>query len=929
MKEINMMTTSIIRMVLNTILIATLAMSVVPTYASEAAPTVESNQLVDEPMVRLRIVDTNGVAVKNIRVVVKPLLIDSKVIRDEKSVLENQEVFNGLTDQNGEIQLNSSQIIGRNSSLELAFSIELKTHMWELRESVVSPSHKGVMSVVADRIPIIFVPGIMGSYLDYDNPYDGKKCNIWPTSSKFISLGACKGEFYKNQKKHSELLQQLDNKRIYPTDILREQSNHLPPLLADVYVDFINAIVKEWPEYGHKQGLNMAQTPIERCTEIKSLVDNGTISTAQTLFYPFGYDWRQQTKYNAEKLSEFINCVQSIHGTKVNLVGHSMGGLVIKQLLLNYKDQTDVQSVSTFNTPYLGSARAIQIMINGDYDAMDNIILDATYLKYVARKVPGALELLPSNSYLEEYPGVLVINGKPINQISKHWSVLTKLGNQVDDYKLDYKVGRDDLSGYEERTTNIDYLIQISSNSNNTINQIRLRSLVYDWGLFTKGWGAGDGTVNEFSLSRVNANVDWNPKSIPGKRRVITIGHCGLRDTNPLGIKYDGVNHSELVSYRPAILNYIQFIKYPSELRKNNEFTTCRNGKTVLSLGKPKLSYPDDGYRTNDGRWPILGWQPGNGVDSAPFGYRIQVSKYRDFRNFLVDECVRDEFYLSDNPSWDKLHTGTLYWRVNYVSESWITKLSCKLLKKVDSLTWSPVRSFTNQISTTTTSIRPITGVIKSIPRSDDGFSDEGPELGFTVNYYGQTYDYIYVNNNGNVSFNEPVYSYQSDAIRNNSYAMIAGFFADVDTRNSVSKTVQYGQSMVNRRKAFIANYLDVGYNNRKSDKLNRFQIVLIDRSDTGAGNFDIEFNYNKIVWETGDSNGGTNGFGGQSARVGFSSGQGDASYFELPGSSVPGRFLDRNTTAGLVNTSRGSGGVRGRYVVTVRNGIAVMRSTP
>ena len=33
-----------------------------------------------------------------------------------------------------------------------------------------------------DLGPVIFVPGIMGSYLDYKNPNDNDKvCNIWPT----------------------------------------------------------------------------------------------------------------------------------------------------------------------------------------------------------------------------------------------------------------------------------------------------------------------------------------------------------------------------------------------------------------------------------------------------------------------------------------------------------------------------------------------------------------------------------------------------------------------------------------------------------------------------------------------------------------------------------------------------------------------------
>jgi hypothetical protein len=37
-------------------------------------------------------------------------------------------------------------------------------------------------------------------------------------------------------------------------------------------------------------------------------------------------------------------------------------------------------------------------------------------------------------------------------------------------------------------------------------------------------------------------------------------------------------------------------------------------------------------------------------------------------------------------------------------------------------------------------------------------------------------------------------------------------------------------------------------------DKLATFELLLVDRSDTGAGNFDVEFNYDTVQWETGDA---------------------------------------------------------------------------
>lgn len=103
------------------------------------------------------------------------------------------------------------------------------------------------------------------------------------------------------------------------------------------------------------------------------------------------------------------------------------------------------------------------------------------------------------------------------------------------------------------------------------------------------------------------------------------------------------------------------------------------------------------------------------------------------------------------------------------------------------------------------------------------------------------------------------------------------------------------------------------------TDKLDTFQVVLIDRSDIGIGDFDMEFNYAQVQWETGDASGGSDGLGGSSARVGYASVNGSA--FEMTGSGVPGSFLDSNPTTGLIHNDFNST-VPGRYVFQFRNGV-------
>lgn len=138
--------------------------------------------------------------------------------------------------------------------------------------------------------------------------------------------------------------------------------------------------------------------------------------------------------------------------------------------------------------------------------------------------------------------------------------------------------------------------------------------------------------------------------------------------------------------------------------------------------------------------------------------------------------------------------------------------------------------------------------------------------------------------------------------------------------RGSRSDVVRYGRDTVNGRPAFAANYINVGYFLARDDKLNSFQVVLVDRGDTGVGKFDIEFNYDRIQWETGDFDDGINGFGGTSAAAGWSNGSGQpGTYSQIAGSQTPGAFLDSSATALVRRTLNST--VNGRLVFQARSG--------
>jgi choice-of-anchor A domain-containing protein len=191
---------------------------------------------------------------------------------------------------------------------------------------------------------------------------------------------------------------------------------------------------------------------------------------------------------------------------------------------------------------------------------------------------------------------------------------------------------------------------------------------------------------------------------------------------------------------------------------------------------------------------------------------------------------------------------------------------------------------------------------------NDDGSTSAVP-IGFPINFYGTTRQRLWVNNNGNVTLDAPLATYTPFPLADVRREIIAPFFGDVDTRGVGSDVVKYGYGSVvyEGHPAFCATWKNVGYYAAHANRLNTFQLLLVDRHDRASGDFDIVFNYDKIQWESGDASGGVNGLGGTPARAGFSNGTGDpGTSYEVPGSGLAGAFLD-TSTHGLIVRSVGS----------------------
>jgi len=128
---------------------------------------------------------------------------------------------------------------------------------------------------------------------------------------------------------------------------------------------------------------------------------NSGYSESQDLFV-FPYDWRLDITQSAIALQTKINeILQQTGSPKVNLVAHSMGGLVAKQYLV-YGQANQVNKVLFLGTPHYGAAKALKVLLFGDSFGVPFNLLSPTEMKKLASNMFSVYQLLPGQSYFRE-----------------------------------------------------------------------------------------------------------------------------------------------------------------------------------------------------------------------------------------------------------------------------------------------------------------------------------------------------------------------------------------------------------------------------------------------------------------------------------------------------------------------------------------------
>jgi pimeloyl-ACP methyl ester carboxylesterase len=113
----------------------------------------------------------------------------------------------------------------------------------------------------------------------------------------------------------------------------------------------------------------------------------------------FDYDWRLSNVAAASKLAQELSAY-----SEVVLVAHSMGGLVASRFLANSAaNRSKTSALITLGTPYVGSAKCINVMETGELIGISILGMDITLfgntVKAVCKNSYAAYQLLPTAKY--------------------------------------------------------------------------------------------------------------------------------------------------------------------------------------------------------------------------------------------------------------------------------------------------------------------------------------------------------------------------------------------------------------------------------------------------------------------------------------------------------------------------------------------------
>lgn len=215
------------------------------------------------------------------------------------------------------------------------------------------------------REPVVIVPGIIGTKLN--RVLDGKE--VWPRVNTMITSST---DDYLDELKLTVNGTQTTGKEMNPSRVIEEES-----VLFFNFVFYKN-LIDNFKNQGYVEGTTLFTVP---------------------------YDWRLDIQDEVNRLDSVIQqaIAESLNG-KIDIIAHSMGGLLVKELLANATSTVFVNKLILAGVPQLGASGTFKILNFGDnlgFELGPIDILNSERVKIISQNMPGVHELLPSERYVQ------------------------------------------------------------------------------------------------------------------------------------------------------------------------------------------------------------------------------------------------------------------------------------------------------------------------------------------------------------------------------------------------------------------------------------------------------------------------------------------------------------------------------------------------
>jgi pimeloyl-ACP methyl ester carboxylesterase len=201
----------------------------------------------------------------------------------------------------------------------------------------------------AKERPVVVIPGIMGSKL-----CDGSGSVVWGDRASYTQA-------------------RINLLRLPPDPSARDRS-----IRSCGIIDTVNLVPLLW-ESNVYSGL------------MRKLLDIG-YNDSEIL--QFDYDWRLSNFENAELFKIFVE--RRVPSGKVDIVAHSMGGLIARIYVQNLQGASRVNNLLFFGTPHLGSAKIFQRLRDGFENWPNALSGGLVEIQKTILSFPSTFQLLPT-----------------------------------------------------------------------------------------------------------------------------------------------------------------------------------------------------------------------------------------------------------------------------------------------------------------------------------------------------------------------------------------------------------------------------------------------------------------------------------------------------------------------------------------------------